>query len=249
MALLRFILRRARRHWPILLTLSLGVVLTTALLASGPLLVDAVVEMGLRLTLQSSSVTEGNLRLTTSTQVDQAGFQALDSEIKALLRAALGEHLYHLAVLGESKWMFPWQDGQVATNQRVNLRFYKGIQDRVEYIAGQWPAEESEEPGVIRAVISDGLARSFVLRVGDRLPLSLGQTSTEPDVWIEVAGVVRPQNPRDPYWFGEFGPLTSQSTERWSAQHCAILPVDAFFSAASSLFPKEEVDLASGMLY
>ncbi|MDY7076285.1 MAG: FtsX-like permease family protein, partial [Chloroflexota bacterium] len=243
MTFLPFILRRARHHWQILLTLSLGVILATALLASGPLLVNAVVEMGLYLTLQSSSVADGNLRFATSAQLDQVGFQALDGEIQALLQDRLGEHLGHVTRSVESTRMFPWVDGQLATDQRVNLRFYEGIQGHVEYVAGGWPEEASSEPigsaqgrpNVIRAVISDGMARSFVLRVGDHLPLSLRRDSTEPGVWIEVAGIVRPQNHRDPYWFGEFSPLASNSV---------ILPLNAFFPAVGSLFPGDEVDLA-----
>jgi hypothetical protein len=146
MAFLPFILRRARRHWQILLTLSLGVVLTTALLASGPLLVDTVVEMGLHLTLQSSGVADGNLRLATSGQLDRVGFQALDGEIETLLQAALGEHLDHVTRSAASEWMLPWVGDELATDQRVNLRFYEGIQDHIEYVAGEWPGEASGEP-------------------------------------------------------------------------------------------------------
>ena len=252
MSFLPFILRRARQHWQLLLTLSLGVILATALLSSGPLLVDTVVEMGLYLTLQSSGAEAGNLRLATQAQVDQAGFQSLDDEIRSLLQVALGKHLDRVVRTAESEWMFPWADGQLATEQRVNLRFYEGIQDHIEYVAGGWPDEPSGSPDVIRVVISDGMARSFVLRVGDRLPLSLRQNSAAPDVWIEVSGIMRPQNPRDPYWFGEFGPfgglragsLASQGIGRWSAQHSAILPVDAFFPAVGSLFPQDEPALA-----
>jgi hypothetical protein len=247
MTFLLFILRRARRHWPIMFTLSLGVVLTTALLASGPLLVDAVVEMGLRLTFSSSSVADGNLRLTTSSQSNRASSQALDGEIRTLLQATMGKHLDRVVRSTESIKLFPWVDGQAATEQRVNLRFYEGLQDHVEYVGGEWPGETSDEPidvaqgrlNVIRAVVSDGMARSFVLRVGDRLPLSYQARSTEPDVWIEVTGIVRPQNPRDPYWFGEFDPLTVQNN-----QHSVILPEDALFPAVASLFPGDNVALA-----
>jgi len=262
MDFLPFILKRARRHWQLLLTLSLGVVLATALLASGPLLVDAVIEMGLYLTLQSSGVADANLRLATSTPVDQVGFQTLDGEIQTLLRAALGDHVDRVVRTTESKWMFPWTGGQLGTDQRVNLRFYEGIQDHVEYVAGEWPAQASDDPAVIRAVISDGMARAFALRVGDRLPLSLRQNSAEPKVWIEVAGVVRPQNPRDPYWFGEFSPfgserdvrlragsLTPQTTQRGSARYSAIVALDAFFPAVTSLFPGGKVDLAWHALF
>jgi len=244
MASLLFILKRARRHWQLVLTLSLGVVLTTALLASGPLLVDTVVEMGLYLTFQSSGVADGNLRCTASAHSDQARFQALDGEIQDLLRAALDEHLDHVIWTAESEWMFPWVGGQLTTDQRVNLRFYEGLQDRVEYVAGKWPEEASNEPRVLRVVIGDGMAHSFTLRVGDRLPLSIRQNSVEPDAWLEVAGIVLPKNPRDPYWFGEFSPLTSQSTQRGPVQYNAVVPVDAFFPAVASLCPGDEVVLA-----
>jgi ABC-type lipoprotein release transport system permease subunit len=241
MTSLPFILRRARRHWQILLTLSLGVILATALLASGPLLVDTVIDMGLHLTFQSSSVTDTNLCLTTAAQVDRAGFQALDDEIRTLLRSTLDEHLDGVVWSAESAGLFPWLGDEPATDQQVNLRAYQGLEDHVEYVAGGWPAEAAGEPpggepGVIRAVVSDALARSLVLRVGDRLPLSLDASSVKPDAWIEVAGIVRPKDPLDPYWFGEFSPLT--------AQHSVLLPEDAFLAAVSSLFPGDEVDLA-----
>jgi hypothetical protein len=235
MTSLPFILRRARRHWQILLTLSLGVILATALMASGPLLVDTVIEMGLHLTFQSSSVTETNLRLTTAARIDQAVFQALDDEIRALLQSTLGEYLDGVVWSAESASMFPWLGGEPTTDQRVNLRAYQGLEDHVEYVAGGWPAEASGEPGVIRAVISDAMARSLILRVGDRLPLSLDPSGAEPDAWIEVAGIVRPRDPLDPYWFGEFGPLTS---------HSVMMSEGAFLAAVSSLFPGDEVDLA-----
>ncbi|MGD8794423.1 MAG: hypothetical protein PVF47_17870, partial [Anaerolineae bacterium] len=251
MAFLLFIVRRARQHWPILLTLGLGVVLATAVLASGPLLVDSVVEMGLYLTLQSAGVTESNLRIASTgeggqVQPDPTDYQALDGKVETLLQATLGDHLGRVVRSAESPWLLPWLDGQVATDQRLNLRFYEGIQDHVEYVAGRWPGEAAGPSDVIRAVISDSMARAFVLRVGDRLPLSLERTghNTEPDLWIEVAGIVNPQDPLDPYWFGEYSPLMMRSTGRWSAQYHVMLPEDSFFSAASSLFPGARVDLA-----
>ncbi len=239
MAFLPFILRRARRHWQILLALSLGVVLTTALLASGPLLVDAVVEIGLYRTLESSGATGGNLRLTTTARVDQSGFQTLDREIQILLRAALDEHLDRVVWSAESQWMFLRTSDHLG--ERVNLRYYDGIQDHVEYVAGEWPGNASVDPNVIRAVIGYGMARSFALRVGDRLPLSLAQNSTVPTAWIEVAGIVRPRDPLDPYWFGEFSPLTDQGQ---SGQYSVIMPGSAFFSVVARLFPEDESGLA-----
>ncbi|MFL7808200.1 MAG: hypothetical protein AB8I80_06200, partial [Anaerolineae bacterium] len=109
---LRFLARRARRHWQILLTLSLGVILATALLASGPLLVDTVVGMGLRLTFQSASVTDTNLRLSTTAGPGELDFQAIDGETRDLVRAAVGEHLDSIIWSAQSGWAFPWVTGE-----------------------------------------------------------------------------------------------------------------------------------------
>jgi hypothetical protein len=244
MSFFPFILRRARRHWQTLLTLSLGVILATALLASAPQLVDAVVELGLRRALESSDVAESNLRLTAHAPMDPAGLQVLDDQIKGRLGDGLGDHLGQVTLSVGSSWAFPWVSGQPLSDQRVNLCAYEGIQERIEYLAGGWSAEVSGDSNVIRAVISDEMARRFTLRVGDRLPLSVQQNSSEPQAWIEVTGIVQPKNPRDLYWFGEFSPLRSQRTQRWSAQYSAIVPGEAFFPAADALFPSSGVDLA-----
>jgi ABC-type lipoprotein release transport system permease subunit len=243
---LPFVLQRARRHWHILLTLTLGVVLATALLASGPLLATRVVEMGLYLTFQSSGVPDANLRLDTAARPGQVGIQELDSEVRGLLANALGDHLDRIIWLAQSAWAVPWVEGMPATDQRISLRTYQGIEDHLEYIAGEWPTEVGKDPRVIRVVVDDATARSLALRVGDRVPLSLEQTepSTEPAAWLEVAGIARPKDPLDAYWFGEYSPLSTQSSPQWSAQYSAIVPEDAFLPIVASLFPGDDVGLA-----
>ncbi|MBI5035405.1 MAG: ABC transporter permease [Chloroflexi bacterium] len=238
MDFLPFILRRATRHWQILLTLSLGVVLTTALLASGPLLVDAVIEMGLYRTLQSSGAVESNLRLTTNARVDQAGFQNLNRDIQTLMRNAVGEHLDRIAWLAESPSMLIWTGSRVT--ERIVFRSYDGFQDRVEYVAGEWLQRPSDDPQVIRVVVGDGMARSFGLRVGDRLPLSQAENSAVPTVWIEVVGIVRPRDPLDPYWFGEFNPLSTNQPGSYSV----IVSGDNFFAIVSKLFFGDKLNFA-----
>ena len=211
MASLLFVLRRARRHWQLLLTLGLGVILATALMASGPLLAETVLEMGLHLTFQSSGVTDSNLRLTATAPVDEVDAQTLDAEVRRLVAATVGKHLDRTIRLAQSPWMFPWLDGVLATDQRLNLRAYEGIEDRLDYVAGGWPGQPSAEPAVIPVVVGDAMARALVLRVGQRLPLSLNPSNAEPDAWLEIAGIVRPHDPLDPYWFAEYSPLTPES--------------------------------------
>ncbi|MFN2226573.1 MAG: FtsX-like permease family protein, partial [Anaerolineae bacterium] len=252
MASLLFVLRRARRHWQLLLTLSLGVILATGLMASGPLLAETVVEMGLHLTFQSSDVPESNLRLVTTAAVDQIDSAALDGEVRDLLGAALGKHLDRTIRSAQSPWVFPWLDGEPAADQRLNLRAYEGIKDHLEYVAGEWPAESAMESGaeadaepvVVPVVVGEAMARALVLRVGQRLPLSLRPGGAEPDAWLEVAGIARPRDPLEAYWFGRYSPLTSPSTPFWLAEYGAIVPEDLFWPTVAALFPGDEVDLA-----
>jgi hypothetical protein len=241
---LLFILRRARRHWQILLTLTLGVILAIALLSSGPLLVDAVIEMGLHLALESAGVTDANLRLVPAAAVSQADAQLLDGEVRDLLQTALAAHLDRVIWSAQSDSVHPWIDGEPAADLRVYLRAYQGIQGTLEYVAGQWPESSNGETGAIRVVIPDAMARSLALRAGDRLPISLGRGGTGPDAWLEVTGIVHPKDPLDPYWFGEFSPLTSQSAPGSPLYYSAILPEDALFPVAASLFPTDTVEVS-----
>jgi len=257
MTSLPFILRRATRHWQLLLTLSLGVVLTTTLLASGPVLVNTVIELGLQRTLQSAEPLDGHLRFTAHTQVDQHSYAALDTRMQNLLQQRLGLHLDQVVRSTASNWMFPWVAGQLLPDQRINLLAYDDIKAHVDLVAGRFPALadlqtpgprdvaqwDTDAPNVISAVAGDEMARHYSLRVGDRLPLSFSNKEGEPEVWIEITGIVRPQNPREPYWFGGSSPLTAQSTQRWSALWSVIVPAETFFLIEASLFPQQGTDV------
>ncbi|MBN1137040.1 MAG: hypothetical protein JXM73_10660, partial [Anaerolineae bacterium] len=250
---LRFLARRARRHWQILLTLSLGVIMATALLASGPLLVDTVVEMGLRLTFGSASVIDTNLRLSTVAGPDMFDFQALDGEIRNLVRAAVGEHLDSITWSAQpTRWAYPWVAGEPAAEPLVGLQAYQGIHGHLEYIGGGWRVDASAGPEaavalddrVIPVVVGETMARALVLRVGDLLPLSLEQNSAAPDFWFEVAGIARPRDPLDPYWFGELSPLAAYDNGEGVAGYRAIVAEELFSPAVSTLFPQDDVSLA-----
>jgi hypothetical protein len=112
MNLFSFVIRRATRHWQILLTLSLGVLLSTALLATTPLLVNTVVEFGLRRTLLSADPLAGNLRLKAFGKVGVSEYQALNEEIRALLAARLGRQVNQVIPSAGARWLFPWLDEQ-----------------------------------------------------------------------------------------------------------------------------------------
>jgi hypothetical protein len=221
--LIAFILRRAARHWQILLTLILGVVVATALLASSPVLVNTVVEFGLRRTILSADPLAGNLRLRAFGNLSKEAYDQLDVDIKSAAIAHLGPYLDQVVPVAIGRWLSPWQADQISSDQRVALQLYGGegetdIRNHAELVEGTWPSEPIVSENTFRGVIGTDMADAYGLAVGDRLLLSIERNESEPSYWLEVSGIARPNDAANLYWFGEFSPLRAQSDERWAAQ-------------------------------
>lgn len=248
MSLIAFIIRRAARHWQILLTLVLGVVIATALLASSPVLVNSVVEFGLRRTILSADPLAGHLRLRAFGDMSAERYETLSTQVKSAAIAQLGPYLDQVVPLAIGRWLSPWQADQILADQRVALQLYGGsgetdIYQHIELVEGGWPSEPIAAENKMRGVISTEMAAAYSLGVGDLLPLSLERNEEEPSYWLEVSGIARPQDAANLYWFGEFSPLRAQSDERWIAQYAILIPQETFFATSEALFPNTNYDL------
>ena len=258
---LSFLARRASRYWPVLATLSLGVVLATALLASGPLLVNTVVEFGLRRKLLNAETLSANLRLILSEPPDVSRYRALDTQVEALVQTRIGQALAEIVPTGSSRWLSPWPAGKALGDQRVNLRFHdaaggsaeSGRGGRVEFLGGDWPTtewttNERAAPPVVQALVGEPLAHAYELAIGDLLPLSLDAQAEQPDLLIQVSGIARPLDSKSPHWFGEYSPWRASSTATYSAQWGVLVSQETFFAVARSLFSPSKVDLTWNVL-
>jgi hypothetical protein len=245
MAFLKFLIRRLSRHWQLFLTVSVGVLLATALLASGPLFVDAAVEFGLRRILGGlkPDPLEVNLRLQGHIPPETTEVEAQQVRAGGLIAELLGPFVAEVVPYQSTYWAFPWFEGMLLTDQRVNFRHYAGARERSELVAGSWPSEPLPEPQVVAAVVSEEFSEAYLLEVGDRLPLSYQREGTQPDLWLEVAGVVRPRDPLDPYWFGALGPLQPEITSRWTGRYNALLLEEDLLTVAQALFPRSELEV------
>jgi hypothetical protein len=240
MLILRYLLRREIRHWQLFLSLCLGVILGTSLLASGPLLVDTVMDFGLHHRLLTSASFDRNLNLQTYEYAEIPPVAALDSQVRAALEENLGRHIEQIILSIDSTWMIPWLDGQPVADQRVNLTFYEGIEAHVELVDGDWPSVSIDPADGVPVVIGEALALAYGLKVGDRLPLSHDINEVRPSRWLRVSGIIRPRDPGEDYWFAEFNPLHPEGYERLSARYSAVLPVEPFFQGMAALLPGTE---------
>ena len=189
MSSLTFLLRRARRHWHLLVTLSLGVILTTVLLASAPILVETVVEFGLRRTLETAvSPLSSNVQLITfpSDVLDEAEYDAITNDFQSLIERHLAPFVAEDGVIPARKlrWLFPWVDEEILGQEAVFIRSYGELGneddgDKVTFVAGGWPEQVVVSESVIAGVIGQETADSYNLSVGDQLPLSVGRNESE----------------------------------------------------------------------
>ncbi|MBK8904113.1 MAG: FtsX-like permease family protein [Anaerolineaceae bacterium] len=236
-----FILRRAARHWQILLTLSLGVMLSTAMLASSPVLVNTVVEFGLRRTLLAADPSISDLRLKAFGRLNTDQYAELDGQVQQMVNGRINTFTDQLVPVIGSRWFHPWVDGNVVAEERVNFRSYgrddTDIRQHVTFVAGEWPSDPLPAPGVAAVVIGEELAEAYGLEVGDRLPASVNNTGGEPAFSLQISGIVQPIDGGDAYWFGPASPLRAQSDDRWLAQYAALVDPAAFFDVVTAVLP------------
>ena len=124
MNFLSFLYRRSRHHWLLLLTLVFGIVLATTFLASGPILIDALMEYGLRRTLLNANLREDVLFLTLRQTADQDLYQVTHDQLQEFLKERLNHLVTNIVPTGHVGFMHPWEDGKISIDRRLTLGFY-----------------------------------------------------------------------------------------------------------------------------
>lgn len=232
-----FFLKRTLHRWHILLTLALGVILATAMLVSGPLLVDAVMNFALPYKLRDPDPLTNNLRITTHAEVEQNDYQSLDDQLRAIFSQRLGSHIDQVNGIGVSGWGYPWVNGQLSRDQRIAISSYEKFPDNIKLIAGGWPSGPALQNNVLQVVVSEEFAQAYGLQVGDQLPLSRTLTENNPSYWLSIGGIAIPTDPRSAYWFGQYSPMQNQAADRWTSQFNVFVPEEQFLAVSEQLYP------------
>jgi hypothetical protein len=241
MNFLPLLARRSLRYWQLLLTLILGVLLSTALLASGPLLVQFVQNAALPVALRSQNVLDGSLKLSVFQRPDPQAFAEMDAGMRATISDTLKSAGYQVLSASSMQFMYPWLGAQLLLDQRVNLSTYQAAPDTVAMIAGEWPGPPAAD-GRIPVAIGTSFADTYGLQVGDELPLSLRTSAEQPDIVLLISGILQPKTSGDPRWAGELNPLRDQADERYTVQFSVLLPQESYFQVAQQLFPTSELE-------
>jgi ABC-type lipoprotein release transport system permease subunit len=239
------ILRRIARRADMVLTVGLGVLLATALLASAPTLVHTVVVLGLQQTLLSGNPLVGNLRLTADVNPDAASVAEVDARVRQSLEEHIAPYVQQVIPSVQSPAMFPWIEEELLTEHKVAVRIYDNLEANTILLSGAWPEEPIRAVNRFAVVIGEEMATAYNLQVGDVLPLSQKRQDTVPAIELEIAGIVRDggagPDASAPYWFGQYGPLQAYTSGRWAAEYNVFVPDPSFYSVTLALEPRGKV--------
>ena len=230
-----------------LLTLSLGVFLATALMASGPILIDNVLALTLRRTLLNAAALDSNLLLTDRQPAEIEAYNALNQQIETIVPQHFPAEFTNLIPTATLRPVYGWQNERLISDERILIRFYgrsiSDINQRATFISGDWPENAQPAANEIAVVISQALAQTYNLTAGDPLPISLQNSATAPDITFIISGVIQPTDSQDPFWFGALSPLRAREDGRFR-QYSVLVSPDAFFSIAQDHFADLSIDVA-----
>lgn len=201
-------LRRTRADWPIVFAALLTMLLSTTLLAAGPIYSAGVSVAGLRQLLSETSVEAGNVRVSAG--VPPAEVETADQAVTAELERVFGTLSAELARFGTGgSFALPGQGSEV--RDLAVPGFAEGLEQHATLVAGEWPANgtaaEAAPPGAsVPVAISDAIADALALTVGDQLDLV---SRLKPDLVlpVTVGAVFRIDDPGDPFWWSDLHTL------------------------------------------
>lgn len=240
--MISFLTNRARRHWQVLSTLVLGVLISTAFLACGPLIVNTVLNFALPHKIRSTLDENGTVFLSTYNNKGESVYQQINSEISTILRGNIRE-LSDVVNSVRTPWGYPWQEESLLPGERVNFRSFGGIESHIELITGDWPDNSTIESNIIQAMITEPMAEAYGLEAGTRLPMSKKTSEPEPSYWVEVSGIIRPVDGLEPCWFINNNPFRLENNSRYLAEFSALVLENDVYRVANHLFPDANLEL------
>jgi putative ABC transport system permease protein len=126
------------------------------------------------------------------------------------------------------------------------LGFISGLEDHIQLVEGAFPSKGEASGGEIEILISRMLADQFGLQVGERYIL-FGSGREGAQLPVRIAGVWRPQNALEPFWFyqpGAFDEVLLTSEAAFVAQVMPALETPVSLAVWYQIFDGSQVRAA-----
>ncbi|MCH8194905.1 MAG: hypothetical protein IIB12_02420 [Chloroflexi bacterium] len=244
---LLLIWRRFRSNWRFLAVLFAGMLVATTLLASTPLYLDAMSELGLRhaLRFERTGVLDTAV-LVPSRPLDQGGYertsQLVEARIGESIRPLVDSEVAHIKTPGLVVNLPPssrYGGGQAI---RASVQSYSNYEQHSAVVEGRFPEAETVASGsgdAIEAAIGRSAADFLQLNVGDTVqivPIGGDPTRTLP---LTIVGILEATDITEQYWTFTIDPFSMQ-LDQSTGEDIPLLPVlippESFLSNVATRF-------------
>ena len=207
----RLIVKRLLDDWKLLLSIFLGFVITTTLVAGAPVYFGSLQRVSVNTAIDRASVfflnffayaphvqfDRDNVLLSESHLVD-----AIDRHISEIYRSHERYIQSPTFLVGKPNSPLPNQPGAADQVSRGYVQYLSNMGDHVEFLSGRLPTDSVSQGlrgPILEAMVGARQARVFDLEVGDEVVLtpSLGDPVR---VTATIAGVIEAIDPLDEYW-------------------------------------------------
>jgi len=207
---LRMVAQRAMGHRRLLLMVTIGVVLSSALMASVFLYSDAIRDLGLEYALREEAKEDLDLLvLSSSGRVTEREYAFRRETTDGLLQAQAGDLITSIVHFGRSSTFFPAEPGSqppaADTRPRANIQFIDRLGEHTRLVSGRLPAPATvpaSGPPVLEVVVPDTVAQAHGIEPGRRLDLYPHWRQGKDPVTVVVTGVIARTDAGEEFWSG-----------------------------------------------
>jgi ABC-type lipoprotein release transport system permease subunit len=191
------VVRRMASDWVMLLAAAVTILIATTLLAAAPIFADAVNLASVRRAIADLPFAEVNLLVTAKAQASSR------SSLETLVRDEVADTFDRTGadvlteVVGDA-FEIPTDDPGDDLVNLASVEYIEGIEERATLIGGVWPVNDQ----TAQLAVQDATAAALGLSVGDTLPL-VNRRDDSLVVEARVVGVFAPNDPADPFWYGD----------------------------------------------
>ena len=229
-------------HWLLFASAALGAIVSSAILSATVIYADTIRDLGLRHALEqpaAETIAVKTARDATSARREE--FQRSSQRIQIAVRGALGDATGDIVRQGTSQTFYlTTPGGRVDESDqrrpRAVLRFRDGLDRHVTATAGAFPrgaAPAGTEP--LPVTVATDLASRSKVAVGDRFDLHAWWDPALPPLRVQVASIVRANEPSEAYW-KTFPTVLDEPVSGWPA-FVFLVPEEAFFGMLTSRMP------------
>src|SRR5215208_2141083 len=221
-AVLRIVAQRSLGNWRLLVTVVAGIILSSALMASVALYSDAIRDLGLKHALRQEDPLALDLRIFSSSQAFRRQEYALRREkTNQLIDRYAGAIVEDRLRYGRSATWFLTPSGRPLPEDqnrpRAHFQFQDRFQDHVRVLEGRLPKtaeppRDQKTPPTVEVAIGKESAERLRVSVGQSFDLYSYWAPEQPPLKVVVSGLIEPNDPDEPYWFGKIDRFSIPST-------------------------------------